>query len=72
MSETYVDCDGSMAKGWCVVYLDVLVVFSKDGPSHIRRLERLFDVLSRENLHLSVEKSVVMARYTTYLGIVLG
>uniref|UniRef100_A0A0W0FP87 Putative reverse transcriptase-rnase h-integrase n=1 Tax=Moniliophthora roreri TaxID=221103 RepID=A0A0W0FP87_MONRR len=46
-----------MDEGWCVVYMDDILLFSKDQAKHQERMERLMRCLKKHNLFLKPEKS---------------
>ena len=54
------------------IYLDYIVVFSRDATQHRHHLERLFDVLSKENLFLAPDKCELFCKYIRYLGAIVG
>ena len=35
-------CLGDLNLHWCIIYLDDIVIFSKDPASHLKRLEAVF------------------------------
>ena len=59
-------------RGFVVVYVDDLIIFSATPEEHFRHLMRTFEVLSDENLHINVEKSHFFTRFVRYLGCVCG
>ena len=69
---TYTDSDGVKCKGFVAVYLDDLVIFSKDGPTHLMHLKTLFRALSTEGLHLNIDKCQLFCRYVRFLGSIVG
>ena len=52
---------------WCIIYLDDIVIFSKDLASHHERLEALFQKLEQAGLKLKPSKCKLFHRQTTYL-----
>ena len=54
-------CLGDLNLHWCIIYLDDIIIFSKDLASHLERLEAVFWKLEEARLklkHLSVSLSV--------------
>ena len=41
---------------WCTIYLDDIVIFSKDPTSHLERLEAMFQKLEQARLKLKLSK----------------
>ena len=41
---------------WCIIYLDDIVIFSKDLASHLKRLEAVFWKLEKTGLKLKPSK----------------
>ena len=68
----YIDSDGMKCRGFVCIYLDDIVVFSRDTTQHRHHLERLFDVLSKENLFLAPDKCELFCKYIRYLGAIVG
>ena len=52
----------------CLVYLDDINVYSCDLGSHLERLERLFERLSRAGLKLKVSKCKLLQREVAFIG----
>ena len=55
----------------CRVYLDDIIVFSRDFYSHIERLQQIFDHLKVANLKLHMKKCSLFQRRVSFLGHVL-
>jgi len=55
----------------CLVYLDDIIVFSRDFDSHIERLQQIFDRLKVVNLKLYMKKCSLVQRCVSFLGHVL-
>lgn len=51
-----------------IVYLDDIIVFSHDLPTHFERLERLFQRLKDANLKLKPTKCRLLQRRVSFLG----
>ena len=43
-------CLGDLNLHWCIIYLDDIVIFSKDPASHLERLEAVFQKLEKAGL----------------------
>ena len=52
----------------CLVYLDDIIVSSKDLPTHLERLRKLFNILRQANLKLKPSKCSLLQRHATFLG----
>ena len=55
----------------CLVYLDDIIVFSRDFDSHVQRLREIFDRLKSANLKLHVKKCCLFQQCVNFLGHVL-
>ena len=42
-------CLGDLNLHWCIIYLDDIVIFSKDLASHLKRLEVVFQKLEKQD-----------------------
>ena len=49
-------CLRDLNLSWCIIYLDDIVIFSKDPTSHLERLEALFQKLKQAGLKLKPSK----------------
>ena len=49
-------CLGDLNLYWCIIYLDDIVIFSKDLASHLQRLEAVFWKLEGAGLKLKPSK----------------
>ena len=49
-------CLGDLSLYWCIIYLDDIVIFSKDLASHLERLEAVFWILVEAGLKLKPSK----------------
>lgn len=56
----------------CLVYLDDIIVFSRDFGSHVQRLQEVFDRLRGANLKLHIKKCCLFQRRVSFLGHVLS
>ena len=61
-------CLGDLKLNWCIIYLNDIVIFSKDPGSHLVRLEALFQKLKQARLKLKPSKCKLFSRKITYLG----
>jgi hypothetical protein len=52
----------------CLIYLDDIIVFSKDITSHLQRLELLFIRLRQANLKLKPSKCHLLQKEVSFLG----
>ena len=52
----------------CLIYLDDIVIFSKDFAEHIERLEKVFEALNEAGLTLRSSKCHFAQREVNYLG----
>ena len=57
---------------WCIIYLDDIVIFSKDLASHLERLEAVFQKLEEAGLKLKPSKCELFWRQLAYLGHVIS
>ena len=48
-------CLGDLNLHWCIIYLDDIVIFSKDLASHLERLEAVFQKLEEAGLKLNLQ-----------------
>ena len=49
-------CFGDLNLHWCIIYLDHIVIFSKDLASHLERLEAVLQKLEEAGLKLKPSK----------------
>ena len=49
-------CLGDLNLCWCIIYLDDIVIFSKDMANHLKRLEAVFQKLEKTGLQLKPSK----------------
>jgi hypothetical protein len=52
----------------CLVYLDDIIVFSSDVPTHLERLKHVFEKMRENNLKLKPTKCHFMEKELEYLG----
>ena len=61
-------CLGDLNLHWCIIYLDVIVIFSKDPASHLERLEAVLQKLEEAGLKLKPYKCELFQWQIAYLG----
>ena len=52
----------------CLIYLDDIIVFSKNFPDHLKRLEMVLDRVSKAGLKLKPEKCQLFKPEVSFLG----
>ena len=57
---------------WCIIYLDDVVIFSKDLASHLERLEAVFWKLEEAGLKLKPLKCEFVPVAACYFGNVIS
>ena len=65
-------CLGDLNLHWCIIYLDDIVIFSKDPASHLERLEAVFQKLEEAGLKLKPSKCELFQRQLAYLDHVIS
>ena len=65
-------CLGDLNLHWCIIYLDDIVIFSKDLASHLERLEVVFQKLEEAGLKLKPSKCELFQRQLAYLGHIIS
>ena len=63
---------GDLNLHWCIIYLDDIVIFSKDPASHLERLKAVFQKLEEAGLKLKPSKCELFRRKLAYLGHVIS
>ncbi|ESK84043.1 reverse transcriptase-rnase h-integrase [Moniliophthora roreri MCA 2997] len=58
-------------EGWCVVYMDNILLFSKDQTEHRERMEQLMHRLKKHDLFLKPEKCKFDITEVVFLGMVI-
>ena len=61
-------CFGDLNLHWCIIYLDDIVIFSKDLASHLKRLKAVFQKLEEAGLKLKPSKCELFQWQLAYLG----
>ena len=59
---------GDLNLHWCIIYLDDIVIFSKDLASHLKRLEAVSQKLEKAGLKLKPSKCELFQLQIAYLG----
>ena len=65
-------CLGELNLHWCIIYLDDIVIFSKDLASHLERLKAVFQKLEEAGLKLKPSKCELFQRQLAYLSHVIS
>ena len=63
---------GDLNLHWCIIYMDDIVIFSKDLASHLKRLEAVFWKLEEAGLKLKPSKCELFCWQLAYLGHVIS
>ena len=61
-------CLGDLNLHWCIIYLDDIVIFSKDQASHLEKLEAVFWKLEEAGLKLKPSKCKLFHQQIAFLG----
>ena len=61
-------CLGELHLEWCIIYLDDIIIFSKDPDDHLIRLRGVFECLAKAGLKLKPSKCEFFRSRLTYLG----
>lgn len=62
------ECLGELNMKICIIYLDDLIIFSKDFDEHLERLDIVLTRLKECNLKLSAEKCFFIKQKVKFLG----
>ena len=65
-------CLGDLNLHWSIIYLDNIVIFSKDLASHLERLKAVFWKLEEVGLKLKPSKCELFWQQLAYLGHVIS
>ena len=65
-------CLGDLNLHWCIIYLEDIVIFSKDPTSHLERLEAVFQKLEKAGLKLKPSKCELFQWQLAYLGHIIS
>lgn len=69
MNENFKDL---IAAGHVVIYMDDILIFTDDIPTHELITRQVLAILQKENLYLKPEKCVFMATEVEYLGVIIS
>ena len=61
-------CLGELHLEWCIIYLDDIIIFSKNPDDHITHLEGVFENLAKAGLKLKPSKCEFFKSSLKYLG----
>ena len=61
-------CLGELHLDWCIIYLDNIIIFSKNPDDHITRLKGVFEKLAKAELKLKPSKCEFFRSSLKYLG----
>ena len=61
-------CLGELHLEWCIIYLDDIIIFSKNPDDHLTHLEGVFERLAKAGLKLKPSKCEFFRRGLKYLG----
>ena len=65
-------CLGDLYLHWFIIYLDDIIIFSKDPNSHLKRLEAVFWKLEEAGLKPKPSKCELFWQQLAYLGYVIS
>ncbi|THH13185.1 hypothetical protein EUX98_g9751 [Antrodiella citrinella] len=68
MNELFADM---IDEGWLVIYMDDMLIFSKDLDTHKERTHRLFQRLRENDLFLKPEKCLFEVDEVEFLGMII-
>ena len=61
-------CLGELHLEWCIIYLDDIIIFSKNPDNHLTRLRGVFEWLAKAGLKLKPSKCKFFKSNLKYLG----
>ena len=61
-------CLGELHLDWCIIYLDDIIIFSKNPDDHITRLKGVFEKLAKAGLKFKPSKCEFFRSSLKYLG----
>ena len=65
-------CLGDLHLNWCIIYLDDVIIFSKEVPEHLERLRAVFAKLRAAGLKLKPSKCEFFQKRIHFLGHVVS
>ena len=60
-----------IAEGWVVIYMDDILVFSKDEKQHQEQVKRILEKLRQHQLSLKAEKCYFDKKEIDFLGLII-
>ena len=60
-----------IAEGWVVIYMDDILVFSKEKTEHQKQVKRILEKLRQHQLSLKVEKCYFEKEEIEFLGLII-
>ena len=60
-----------ITKGWLVIYMDDLLIYSPDPTLHEERTKRVLQCMAMLDLHLKLEKCKFATNEVEYLGMII-
>uniref|UniRef100_A0A0W0FHI1 Reverse transcriptase domain-containing protein n=1 Tax=Moniliophthora roreri TaxID=221103 RepID=A0A0W0FHI1_MONRR len=58
-------------KGWCMVYMDNILIFSRDPNGHHKWTKKLLERIQKHDLYLKLEKCEFDVKEIVFLGMVI-
>ena len=65
-------CLGELHLEWCIIYLDDIIIFSKNPDDHLVRLRGVFERLAKAGLKLKPSKCEFFKSHLKYLGHIIS
>ena len=65
-------CLGELHLEWCIIYLDDIIIFSKNPDDHLIRLRGVFECLAKAGLKLKPSKCEFFKSSLKYLGHIMS
>ena len=72
MFQPHIRALGDLNMGWCIVYLDDIIIYSETKEEHLKRLEAVFQKLAAAGLKLKPSKCFFFKEEIDYLGHVVS
>lgn len=60
-----------LAEGWLVIYMDDILIFSRDNKEHQERTQRVIEQLKANDLYLKPEKCYFDVKEVEFLGLIV-